>query len=184
MSSLVFVLIVLILIIILGILGIFYINIYNNIQNLILRINEAENIIDDSLRKKYDILFNIINHIKKSIKIEESVFSKFNELNDKNISNFNLDRELVSQKTLINQIIEDYSELNENNEIVNLQKELIRCDEKLEATKVFYNKYTTELNKLIRTFPSNIISKIHKIKLLNYFDGKDMNDNIIDDFKL
>ena len=57
-------------------------------------------------------------------------------------------------------------------------------DEILEASKSFYNKYTTEINLIIKSFPTNIIAKIHKIKVRNYFDGKNMFDEEIKDFKL
>ena len=66
-------------------------------------------------------------------------------------------------------------------ELINEDK---RLDEKLQAAKSYYNKYTSELNDLIRTFPSNIVARMHKIEIKTFFDGKNMEDEIIDDFKL
>ena len=66
-------------------------------------------------------------------------------------------------------------------ELINEDK---RIDEKLQAAKSYYNKYTSELNDLIRTFPSNIVARMHKIEIKTFFDGKNMEDEIIDDFKL
>ena len=57
-------------------------------------------------------------------------------------------------------------------------------NEQINAAKKFYNKYTSKSNELVRTFPSNIIAKFHNISIRNFFDNKDMNDDIIDDFKL
>ena len=59
-----------------------------------------------------------------------------------------------------------------------------KLNERLEATKSFYNKYTSLLNKLIKKFPSNILAKIHHIEVQTYFDGKDLFDDKKEDFKL
>ena len=78
-------------------------------------------------------------------------------------------------------IATDHNGVNEKEAIINNLKD---NDEILEAAKSFYNKYTTEINLLIKKFPTNIIAKFHKIKLRNYFDGKNMFDDEIKDFKL
>ena len=59
-----------------------------------------------------------------------------------------------------------------------------KAGEKLQAAKSYYNKYTSELNDLIRTFPSNIVARMHNINIKPFFDGKNMEDEIVDDFKL
>ena len=176
--------ILLIIIIIIGILSIIYITIYNNIQKLILKIQEAENIIDETLRKKYDNISKIVKIINSKTDIDKNTFNKFDELKNQNLSNFSLDRELCENCNLAYQITNDYKVLEKNKEISKIKETILEIDEKLEATKSFYNKYTTELNKIIRNFPSNLVAKNHHIKVLNFFDGKNMNDEIIDDFKL
>ena len=52
------------------------------------------------------------------------------------------------------------------------------------AFRKYYNDIITDYNKLVKSFPSNIIALIFKFKDKLYFDGKDMNDEIVDDFKL
>lgn len=52
------------------------------------------------------------------------------------------------------------------------------------AYRKYYNDIITDYNKLVRAFPSNIVSKICKFKERTYFDGKNMNDEIYNDFKL
>ena len=66
----------------------------------------------------------------------------------------------------------------------NDKKYLKIIEEKSDAAKSYYNKYTTSLNLLIKKFPSNIIARIHGIEERFYFDNKNMNDNDILDFKL
>ena len=52
------------------------------------------------------------------------------------------------------------------------------------AFRKYYNDIITDYNKMVKSFPSNIIAIIFKFKDKFYFDGKNMNDDIIDDFKL
>ena len=51
------------------------------------------------------------------------------------------------------------------------------------VVKTYYNRYTSDENELIRTFPSNIVSKMHGINIKPFFDGKNMQDEVVDDFK-
>ena len=77
----------------------------------------------------------------------------------------------------------DYNEL-DNKEFNNELKEINIINETLTSCKTYYNKNTTELNQIIRKFPSNIVAKIHRYKIKPFFDGKNMQDAVIDDFKL
>ncbi len=49
---------------------------------------------------------------------------------------------------------------------------------------LYYNDNIANFNKLVRMFPSNIVAKLSRFKEKNYYDGKDLNDDDINDFKL
>lgn len=176
--------IILIIVIIIGILGIIYINYYNKLQFLKTKIEQAENIADESLRNKYDLIVKINSLIKKALKTKKDYLKECINLKDKKISNFELDRELVEALTIIDTLISDHEKLENNHDLQDILFEIKNIDEKLSAAKTYYNKNTTEANELIRTFPCVVIAKIHKFKTRPYFDGKNMEDEIIDDFKL
>lgn len=176
--------VILTIIIFSGTLSIFYILFYNNLQAYKVRVNEAESIIDELLRKKYDTINNIKNLIINLTNIKEKIFNDFNKIKKLNISSFDLERKLKDFNNLIDKIISDYKELKENEDLNFLLEDLYQLNEKLEATKIFYNKYTNYLNKSIKKFPSNIIAKIHHIEINSFFDGKDFNDNLKNDFKI
>ena len=176
--------IILIAIVLIGILIISYIYNYNNLQELNIKINESESIIDNELRNKYDLIMKSSTTINKLLKKEVTYFKDLEKLKKEDISNFDLDRKIVEGENLIHQVKNDYKSLNDNEEYINIINDLKDSDELLEAAKSFYNKYTTEINLLIKKFPTNIIAKFHKIKLRNYFDGKNMFDDEIKDFKL
>lgn len=174
--------ILLIIIIILCLGGIYYIIFFNKLNDLKTKVMEAESIIDENLRLKYDSLIRISNSIKKNMKTDKNYFKEYEHLNEMNITNFDMDRKLNEGFTLILKMRDD---LNLDDEELNNEIEKIkRLDEKLTATKNYYNKNTSLENAIIRRFPTNVIAKIHNFKIKLFFDGKDMDDEIIDDFKI
>ncbi len=176
--------IILALIIILGILIMNYIFNYNTIQALNIKINEAESIIDNELRKKYDLIIRSSTIINKLLKKEITYFKEINNIKSDNLSNFEFDRKISEGEQIIYKVKNDYHSLDDNEEFQDIYNSIKDCDEALEASKSFYNKYTTEINLILKKFPTNIIGKIHRIPLRNYFDGKNMFDDEIKDFKL
>ena len=109
---------------------------------------------------------------------------KGDKVKNENISNFDLDRKLVEYINLLEQIKLDFPDLSSNKGFKEILSDSKKASEKLQAAKSYYNKYTSELNDLIRTFPSNIVSRLHRIDIKPFFDGKNMEDEVIDDFKL
>ena len=175
--------IVLIIIIILASGGIYYVIYFNKLNDLKTKVMEAESIIDENLRIKYETLIRISNSLKKHMKSDKNYFKEYEKLRDINISNFDMDRKLNEGFTLILKMMDDLN-LNDNEELIKEIDNIKRLDEKLTATKNYYNKNTSLENAIIRKFPTNIVAKIHKFKLKLFFDGKDMEDEIIDDFKV
>lgn len=175
---------VLFVIIILGAIGIGYVIFFNKLQTANTKIEKAESIIDETLRKKYDLLCQINIIYKKIIKNSKEYFKVLDELKNKKISNFDLDRRLGEIFNVIIEIKNDNKVLQEDKDIKKIINEIKSADEKLLAAKIYYNKYTNLQNELVRTFPSNIISKLHGYQVRLFFDGKDMQDDVINDFKL
>ena len=174
--------IILLLIIILGVLAILYVITYNNLVNYKLKIEKAEGIIDETLRQKYDLIAKMNIAIKKVV-TKKDYLKDYIDLKDKRISNYELDRKLTEAMNIIIEVKNDYNELN-TKEFNDDIKEINTLNETLASCKSYYNKNTSELNKIIRKFPSNVVAKIHRYKIKPFFDGKNMQDAVIDDFKL
>ena len=173
---------ILVLIIIVGIIAIAYVITYNNLVNYKIKIEKAEGIIDENLRQKYDLIVKMNIAIKKVV-TKKDYLKDYIDLKDKRISNYELDRKLTEAMNIILEVKNDYNEL-DNKEFNNELKEINIINETLISCKTYYNKNTTELNQIIRKFPSNIVAKIHRYKIKPFFDGKNMQDAVIDDFKL
>lgn len=180
MESVYIVVIVIIVIFILGVIS--YILTYNRIQRNVIRINKAESEIDECLRKKYDILIQIETIINDNTDLKQNNFKDFKGDSIK-ISSFDADRRLSSIEDTFNKIRLDYdNELNIDS-YNSLSADLKIENEKLDASKYYYNKFTTKLNMIIKRFPSNIVARIHGINEHLYFDNKNMSDDDIFDFK-
>lgn len=176
--------IVLIVIVVLILCFLFISIIYNKFQDYIIKINEVEGKIDETLRNKFDSILQMNNIIKESIKTNKIIVDDISKLKDKKISSFELDRKLSDSLNKINFIKSQYNELKGNEKLNKLSYEIDEMDEALDAYKKFYNEKIVSYNKLIRIFPYNIIGKILKYKEKTFFDGKNMNDDDIKDFKL
>ncbi len=174
--------IILIAIVVVGLLALLYVTTYNQLQHFKTRIEISENSIDESLRKKYDYICAINSEIKNVIK-DKDYLKEYIDLKNHRLTNYETDRKLIEAVNLITELIADHSKL-DNKKVNNTLSEIKKLDQGLTASKNFFNKYTTELNNIIRKFPTNIISKRHGFKIKPYFDNKNMQDAIIDDFKL
>lgn len=162
---------------------IWYINIYNRYQNYIIRINEAEANIDSTLRKRFDLLNKSIGIIKANIK-KENALDIIVKLRSKKLTNFELDRKLYDAINEFNKYKEDFPDLKTNEGFMKIELGINETEAEVVASRKYYNDIITDYNKLVRTFPSNVVAKISKYKTRPYFDGKNMDDDIVNDFKL
>lgn len=161
-----------------------YISIYNNFQELLVKTNEVEANIDTTLRKRFDLLNKSINIIKANTLVENEVLELIVKLRSRKLSNFELDRQLYEAINEFNSYKEEYPSLMEKDSFVKINNSLNESENEIIALRKYYNDTITEYNKLVKKFPTNIIAKFSKFKERSYYDGKDMNDDVINDFKL
>lgn len=163
---------------------IWYITIYNSYQSYIIRINEAEAFIDTTLRKRFDLLNKSIEIIKANTKTKDNVLPLIEELRSMKLSNFELDRKLYDVINEFNKYKENHLDLKNNEAFLKIELGLFESESEIVAARKYYNDIITDYNKLVRKFPSNIIAKISGYKIKTYYDGKNMEDDDIYDFKL
>lgn len=175
---------ILLIIIAVCLLLIWYISIYNNYQNYIIRMNEAESFIDTTLRKRFDLLNKSIDIIKNVTKTKKDVLTIIKDLKSVKLSNFDLDRKLYEAINEFNGFKESNEELKNNESFIKVDLGIIESEAEIVAARKYYNDIVTDYNKLVRSFPSNIVAKVSRYKTKTYFDGKNMEDEDINDFKL
>ena len=174
--NLIFVILVLILMI--------FVAFYNKFQSYMIRINEVEAEIDSTLRKRFDLLNRSINIINANVKLEKEVLEIIVKLRSRKLSNFELDRILYDAINEFNSYKDIYPELNQVESFIKIHTSLNESEVEIHALRKYYNDVITKYNELIRKIPSNLVAKVFKYKFKNYFDNKDMTDEVVTDFKL
>ena len=138
------------IIVVLIVLGIMYIYFYNRINDTIIRVNEAENRIDNNLRDKYDILDRSATLIKSKIELDDKTFKELASLKAKRLSNFELDRLLVKSHNELITVYENNKELRDSDELYKAMKQLDLIDEELVTLRKYYNGNISEYYKMIK----------------------------------
>lgn len=157
---------------------------YNRFQAYIIRINEAEANIDSILRKRFDLLNKSIDIIKANVDVDDDILNIIVKLRSRKLSNFDLDRQLYEGLKEFNKYKEEFPELRKSEVFTRIDISLNESEAEIVAFRKYYNDIITDYNKLVKSFPSNIIALIFKFKSKLYFDGKDMSDDDNKDFKL
>ncbi len=165
---------------------ILFIHCYNKFQNCFIRLNEAEANIDSVLRKRFDLLNKSIHVIQTNTKIEkeDEVLSEIVKLRSRKLSNFELDRKLYDSINEFLSYKEKYAVLKTCESYLKIEISLNETEAEVYACRQYYNDIVTTYNQLVRSFPSNILAFLFHYKERTYYDGKDMNDDIKNDFKL
>lgn len=164
----------LIIIVICGFILIWFISVYNQFQAYIIRINEAENFIDTTLRKRYDLLNKSISIIKAHVNKKDNILTSIDNMKSKKLSNFELDRLLYNGINEFNKYKEENEELASNESFLKIDLALFESEAEIVAARKYYNDIITEYNRQITRFPDIIVAKICKYKKKTYFDGKDL----------
>ena len=165
-------------------LGLIYVYYHNKFSETIIRVNEAENRIDNNLRDKYDILSRCMTIVKDKIDLDDKAFNDLLMLKTKKLSNFELDRSLVKAYNELLSIYDNNKKLHDLDELDKAMKQIEIIDEELVTLRVYYNANISNYNNMVKKIPSMLVAKINKYKEKMFYDLKDMNDEDYEDFKL
>lgn len=166
--------VILCIIIIIGILSILFVSIYNHFQDYIIRINESEVNIDAALRKRFDLVNKAAGIIEANIKDEVKIQEIVNELRSKKLTNFELDRNLYSAINEFHVVKEKYPELQTNEEFIKIELSITESESEIVGLRKYYNDIISDYNKLVKSFPSIIVSTLNGYKTKDYFDGNNI----------
>ena len=149
---------------------------YNRIQDCIIRINEAEVNIDTVLRKRFDLLNKSITIIKNTTKTEDEILDIIVKLRTRKLTNFELDRSLYDAINEFTSYKEKYKELKNCEEYLKIEINLFESESEIVALRKYYNDIITDYNKIIKSFPSNLIALVKNYQAKSYFDGNNLED--------
>ena len=144
---------------IVGIILILLINKYNKYQVSLIKLHKGEINIVSNLENKYNILLRYVDILKNEIEINEEEFEEYKLLNVK-MPMIKLDKKLNSLNNIIDKYLDSNEKLLKNESIVNIEKELLNANIKIDGCKKYYNDNLIIYNHLCHSFPSSIIGKI------------------------
>jgi LemA protein len=168
---------ILTIIIIVLFIALFYtIYLYNEI---IRRKNQTANAfgsIDAMLKKRYDLIPNLVELVKGYMSYEQNILSELTRLRsgyEKSQSaneKVDLHNDISRKINGIFMLVENYPDLKANRNFLKLQGSLNETEEQIAAARRFYNSSVTLYNDAIQTFPSNIIANIFTFEPMKVFE--------------
>ena len=171
MSKILTIILVIIIAIILWIIAV-----YNSLIRLKNRVQEAWSDIDVQLKRRYDLIPNLVETVKGYMKHEAAVFTKVTEARSKAMqatgAQAKAEAENVLSGTLksLFAVAEGYPELKASQNFLQLQDEISDTENKIQAARRFYNGQVRDFNTKIQVFPTNIMANMLKFKSYDYFE--------------
>lgn len=171
------------LIIIVGIvvvLGIFLWVTYNSLVTKNVRVEEAWSDITIQLKRRVDLIPNLVNSVKGYAKHESGVFERVTEARTA-VMNSNGVKETAESENMLEgalkslfAVAEAYPDLKASQNFIQLQDELVDTEDKIQAARRFYNGAARDLNIAIQVFPNNIFVPMLGFKEREFFEVEDM----------
>lgn len=159
---------------------------YNSdkLNNIIDKLNDSENEAFEKLKKKHEILTELIKYVVNKYKVESRIFEEVNSMEISDLSSFKNEKVLNKCYREIIQIKEDNSKQKETKALKELLNSYNENELHIVSLRTFHNKYTVVYNNLIKKFPYNIISKIKRYGIKTLIEGKELNTNYNNDLEV
>lgn len=156
---------VLIVVGVLVLIVIWVISLYNGLVRLRNRRQNAFADIDVQLRQRHDLIPQLVETVKGYAGHEKEVLLKITEARSAAMGATTIDGKIAAEQQLTSALqglkvqVEAYPDLKANQNFLQLQEELSDIENKLAASRRFFNAATTEYNNSVESFPSNLIAK-------------------------
>ncbi len=156
---------VLIIVGVLVLIALWVMSLYNGLVRLRNRRQNAFADIDVQLRQRHDLVPQLVETVKGYAGHEKEVFTKITEARSAAMNATSIDGKIVAEQQLTSALaglkvqVEAYPDLKANQNFLQLQEELSDIENKLAASRRFFNAATTEYNNAVESFPSNLIAK-------------------------
>lgn len=152
------------------------IGIYNSLVKLKVRVENAWSDITVQLKRRVDLIPNLVETVKGYAAHEQGVFQEVTEARSA-VANAKGVKETAAAENQFEgalkslfAVAEAYPDLKANQNFSELQQELVDTEDKIQGARRFYNSGVTELNTKIEQFPSNIIANIFNFKSREFFE--------------
>lgn len=149
---------------------------YNGLVRLNVRVDEAWSDITVQLKRRYDLIPNLVSTVKGYAKHEKGVFEKVTEARA-NAMNAQGPAEAAKAENMLSDtlkslfaVAEAYPDLKASQNFQDLQTQLVDTEDKIQASRRFYNGSARDLNIKIKVFPNTIFARSLGFKEREFFD--------------
>ncbi len=172
---------------------------YNRFVSLVNNTKEAWADIDTQLKRRYDLIPNLVETVKGYASHERETFDAVTEARAKATS-INIDPTKVTPEQIkalegaetglssalgkLLAVAENYPELKANENFLELQRELSDTENKIQSARRFYNSNVRDLKTALQQFPGNVIAGMFNFKSMEFFELDDADTKAKDPVKV
>lgn len=164
---------------VLVLIALYLIGTFNGLVQSRNRVDEAWSDIEVQLKRRYDLIPNLVNSVKGYASHEEGVFTKVTEARSRAMQATTPAQHAVAENMLTGTlkslfaVSEAYPQLRASENFVQLQNELVDAEDKIQAARRFYNGNVRDFNTKIQVFPNNVFAGMMGFKKYDFFDAPD-----------
>ncbi len=164
---------------VLAVIAVWLMMVFNGLIRLRNRTDEAWSDIEVQLKRRYDLIPNLVNTVKGYAKHEDSVFSKVTEARSQAMQaktpaqHAKAEGMLTETLKSLFAVSENYPDLKASGNFLHLQQELVDAEDKIQASRRFYNGNVRDFNTKMQVFPTNMIANMLGFKKYDFFDAPD-----------
>lgn len=165
--------------IVLIVLVVWVVSLYNRLVRLVNTAKEAWADIDVQLKRRYDLIPNLVETVKGYAKHESNAFEKVTQARAAAMGASSLADKSQAEATLagalksVFAIAEAYPELKANQNFLSLQNDLKDTEDKVQSSRRFYNGTVRDLNTSVEVFPGNMIAGMFHFSKMEFFQLDD-----------
>jgi LemA protein len=152
---------------------------YNSIIRAKNQVDEAWSDIEVQLKRRYDLIPNLVETVKGYSQQESSVLENVTKARTAAMGAGTLQEKLKDENALsgtlksLFAVAESYPDLKSNTNFMQLQRDLTETEDKIQAARRFYNGTVRDFNTKLQVFPTNIFASILGFKSREFFDIPD-----------
>ena len=151
--------------------------IYNSLVKSRNLVKEAFSTMDVYLKKRWDLVPNLVEVVKGYTSYENNTLTKITELRANSYNDLTMDKKININEQLTNAISsiiavsENYPELKASENFLNLSKSLTKIEDDIANSRKYYNGTVRIYNNKIQMFPSNIVASLFNFKEASMFEA-------------
>jgi LemA protein len=161
------------------------ISLYNRLVRLRNNREQAFSDIDVQLKQRHDLIPQLVEAVKGYMKHEKEVLTRVTDARSNAIQATGINEKIAAENQLSQALqglqisVEAYPDLKANQNFINLQEEISDVENKLAASRRFFNSATKEFNNSVEVIPSNIVAGMFGFKREQMFDlGVEQRENL------